>query len=518
MLSILALPSRRRWVTAAIGLGVQPGFNCIAVSQPLPAKQGRAMVKQISLPYRLHSSPLAWPLGAAPGFVIAAVVAERQGADRMPFIAGFDGQGRMLPGFPWLRGTPMQVTPGHALVMASPQGDLAAINVHGELRLRRDGRDISGGALGESLSLLAVAAVAVGNPVRSWLLLAADFRPHAGSRNALALLQGGRLGIGFPALLSGIPETQPPLVDSAGERAYMMLRSGQVDGFSLLDGRALPGFPTAPLDMPRPWGGFRLALAPQGTALFIASGSGALTRIELARGRAPTVGTVSTGGRQLAALAPLGGSMLAGWDAASGSLLTLDDQGRERHSMPLSQVYGDQAPFLLASGDDLAMVGAEANDTRARIDQAFAERAPAAGKAEVNAIAEEESQVRFGGPPRGSVQIAEAQSALRELKRGWLTRSLGLQKVDELLRAPAATRVTVVRGLSTAKPEPLAEDRIEGFTPQTGFQQCEHVLPVFWSDPRQASPTLLVGLNAAPRELPPGGAAALVRAYSLPER
>ena len=250
----------------------------------------------------------------------------------------------------------------------------------------------------------------------------------------------------------------------------------------------------------------------------IASGSGGLTRIELARGRAPTVGTVSTGGRQLAALAPLGGSMLAGWDAASGSLRTLDDQGRERHSLPLSQVYGDQAPFLLASGDDLAMVGAEANDTRARIDQAFAERAPAAGKAEVNAIAEEESQVRFGGPPRGSVQIAEAQSALRELKRGWLTRSLGLQKVDELLRAPAATRVTVVRGLSTAKPEPLAEDRIEGFTPQTGFQQCEHVLPVFWSDPRQASPTLLVGLNAAPRELPPGGAAALVRAYSLPAR
>ena len=129
MLSSLALPSRRRWVTAAIGLGVQPGFNCIALSQPLPAKQGRAMVKQISLPYRLHSSPLAWPLGAAPGFAIAAVVAERQGADRMPFIAGFDGQGRMLPGFPWLRGTPMQVTPGHALVMASPQGDLAAINV-----------------------------------------------------------------------------------------------------------------------------------------------------------------------------------------------------------------------------------------------------------------------------------------------------------------------------------------------------------------------------------------------------
>ena len=297
---------------------------------------------------------------------------------------------------------------------------------------------------------------------------------------------------GFPAELSGIPETQPPVVDPTGTRVYVMLRTGQVDGFDIRSGTRLPGFPTAlpAAPPPRPLGGYRAATA--GVGLLVVSGANHLMRI--VPGRPPR--TVMTGARRFEAIASTDGSLIVAWDSVSGGVALLTAEGGERGMHPLPQVFGTEAPFLAMADGNLALVGAETSDVRGRVDQLFEERANAAAKAEVMGIAEEEAQIRYGSAKPTGVDQAQAQADLRQLKKGWLERTYGLRAVEAMLRTAPATRITVVRGLGTERPGVLVDERIEGFAPQTGFDQCEHVLPVFWRDPRNGGSVLLVGLNS----------------------
>lgn len=477
------------------------------------------MVKSFPLPYPLYSSPLAWPIGAAPGFGFAVVLGDRRATETAGFVVGFDPSGRPLPGFPWLRSSPSSLAPGNSLVMATPRGDLLAIDLQGQARLLRDGHEAAAGPLNAALGLLAAAAVEIGSPAQAWVLLSRDMRPHGESRNAIAVLSQGRLLAGFPLALSGVPETQPPCVDAAGERAFVMLRTGQVDGFSLTRGQRLPGFPTAALSAPRPIGGFRLALSRDGGTALIASGALGLTRIDSANPRPAKPAVLQVGARALAALVADGRGGMVGWDAASGALVAFDLSGREQSALALAPVYGEVAPFLVASAGSIAVVGVESTDTRARVDQLFAERAPAPVKALLPELAAEEAQVRYGGVSRlNAAQQLEVQADLNSLKKGWLEKTYGLAVVDAALRVVAATRVSVVQVAPNQPLRLLLEDRIEGYSPDTGFSQCEHVLPVFWRDPRQPVSQLLVGLNAV--DLPPGKAApaspAQLRAYPLP--
>lgn len=479
------------------------------------------MVKNFPLPQRLFSSPVAWPIGGAGGYGLAVVLGERRAVETVAYVYAIDSSARLLPGFPWLREQPSALAPGNSVLAASARGELLALDLTGSLRVWRDGRDAaSGGMLSPSLSLLATAPVDVvgsNGSVRAQVLLARDMRPHGESLNAIGVLVQGRPGAGFPMALAGIPETQPPVVDAAGNRVFVVLRTGQVDGVSLADGIRLPGFPTAALSAPRPLGGFRLAMSADGASLFLANGGTDLIRIGIAGTVRPTITPLRLAGRRIGAVVPHGAGLMLGWDAASGDLVVFDPQGQQHGVLPLGQVYGDKAPLLALSaahgGEDLALVGAEATDPLQRVDQLFADRAPAAARTEVEGLAREEALLRYKTRELTAAQQLELRKELSQLKRGWLEREAGVGPVATLLRVAPATRVTVVRGFGRAAPRVLLEDRIEGHDSDTGFSQCEHVMPVFWRDSGRGAPLLFVGLNARDAKATPP---ASLRAYTLP--
>lgn len=510
---------RRRPLLAALAAAVGlPLFTHTAAGQTAPAPRGRVMVKSFSLPRRLFSSPVAWPSGAAPGFAMAVVLGEQRAVETVSFVHAIDAQGRQLGGTPWLRGEPTQIAPSNAVVNVSARGELLAIDLQGQARTLSEGRDGRSAPVSPALGLLSTAAVEVGKPVRAFVLLSRDFRPHGESRNALGLMSPeGRLASGFPAALSGIPETQPPVLDGAGQRAFVMLRTGQVDAFALATGDRLPGFPSAALDAPRPLGGFRLALTPDGSALLIATGAVELVRIDVGPGRKPAATVIRVAGRRIGAVATLANG-LVGWDAANGELFGFDAQGRERGKLATIANFGDTAPFLATTGGDVALVGIEASGGSGMVEQLFAERAPPKVKATVNDIAMEEARSKHGVKDLNPAQELELKEELYRMKKSWLEKTYGLGVVDSQLRTTPAVRVGLARGLDGGPGQWLVDERIEGFSPMTGFSQCEHVLPVFWRDPRQGGALwLLVGLNATDTlDGKPVAVPAQVRAYPLP--
>lgn len=476
------------------------------------------MVKNFPLPRRLFSSPVAWAAGAAPGFAMAVVVGQPQALEPESFVHAIDAQGRTLGGTPWLRAEPIQIAPGNGVIKVSDRGELLAIDVAGQARTWFEGRDGRSAPLSPALGLLATAAVEVGKPARAWVLLARDLRPHSESRNALGVLGAdGRLVPGFPVELSGIPETQPPAVDGSGQRAFVMLRTGQVDGYALATGARLPGFPTAALEVPRPIGGFRMALTADGNTLLIATGSTELQRIDLSPGRKPAATVIGVSGRRIGALAALAQGGLVGWDAGNGELFGFDAQGRERGKLPAIAAFGDVAPFLAVSGNDVALVGIESSGAGGKVEQLFADRAPPKVKAAVNDIAMEEARSKHRVKDLNAAQQLELKDELYRMKKSWLEKTYGLGVIDGQLRTTPAARVGLARGLDGGAPQWLVDERVERHSPVTGFSQCEHVLPVFWRDPRQGNQWLLVGLNATDAlngQSPP--VQAQLRAYPVP--
>ena len=509
---------RRRPLLAALTAAFSlPLFTHTAAGQTAPGSRGRVMVKNFPLPRRLFSSPVAWASGAAPGFALAVVLGEQRPVETVSFVHAIDAQGRSLAGTPWLRGEPTQIAPSNAVVTVSARGELLAIDLQGQARTLSEGRDGRSAPVSPALGLLSTAAVEVGKPARAFVLLSRDFRPHGESRNALGLMSpDGRLAAGFPAALAGIPETLPPVVDSAGQRAFVALRTGQVDGFALATGARLPGFPSAALDVPRPLGGFRIALTPDGNALLIATGATELVRIDIGPGRKPAATVIGVAGRRIGAVASLANG-LVGWDAANGEFFGFDAQGRERGKLAPGGTFGDTAPFLATAGGDVAVVGIEAASAGGKVEQLFAERAPPKVKAAVNEIALEEARGKHGVKELNPAQQLELNGELYRMKKSWLEKTYGLGVIDSQVRTTAAVRVGLARGLDSGPGQWLVDERIEAFSPMTGFSQCEHVLPVFWRDPRQGSMWLLVGLNATDTlDGKSAAVAAQVRAYPVP--
>jgi len=477
------------------------------------SNRGRPMVQDFPIPYRLFSAAMAWPVAPAPGTGFAAIVGERRGGETATFAMAYSAPGREARGFPWLRSREAEVAPGNAVLAASAQGSVAVIDMSGALRVMRDGREGRGPMLSPAVSLPAAPALPLDASAREWVVLTRDFRPHGESRNTLALFSPEKgLGAGFPALLSGIPETQSPALDAAGRRAYVALRTGQVDAISLADGTRPRGYPTAAVESPRPPGGFRLACSADGRFLYLATGS-ELLRIEAASGKTAPVRTAP--GRRWAGVLADGAHVVA-FDAASGRVVRLDAAGQETTSAAVKFGAVGAAPFMAVRGTDVALVGARGKDPTGRIEELFAQHAPQSEKARLEELALEEAHVRFRATKLTAAQQEAAKEDLVGLKRGWLERTLGLGRVEEMLRVEPATQVQVVRGLGSGTPAVVVDDLVAGFTPETGFSQCEHVLPVFWTDPRNGAAVLFVGLNAEPSGGKGAAFRALVRSYALP--
>jgi hypothetical protein len=505
-LSSAASSARRTWLLGAVAAGIAPLLMPVDAATDSRGKVS-LMIQLATLPYRLYSAPVAWAVPGTPGLSWAAVFGTRQGSTTVPFIAGFDGRNAPLPGFPWLRSLPMTIAPGHSLLAAAPNGQLAAIDVEGRLRLFGGGAEIGSPApISPILSVVATLPVPMGGRSEAMVLLSRDSRPHTESQNSIALMIGRQLAPGSPLPLSGIPETQPPVVDAQSSRVYVMLRTGQVDGFDLVTAKRLQGYPTpAPArDSARPPGGFRLALLGDGPQLLVTTGlQGQLQWLS-----GSTVRTLKTGVRRFEALVSVPGGVVA-WDAATGSLVMLDAAGQELGDLPLVPGFGAQAPQLVAHRGTVFAVGLEATDPAGRVDQLFAQSATADEQAEVVAIAEEENELRFGSRKPAGLHEPEARAGLTRLKKSWLERKYGLGPLSKAIHDRTSTRIVVALGFGNGRPEVVRDDSVPGFTPETGFQQCEHVLPVVWRDPQNGKAFLIVGLNETASEQ------SAVRIYAL---
>jgi hypothetical protein len=209
------------------------------------------------------------------------------------------------------------------------------------------------------------------------------------------------------------------------------------------------------------------------------------------------------------------GAYVVAFDAASGSVVRLDAAGQQSASAAV-KFAGGAAPFMAAHGPDVALVGARGKDPTGRIEELFAQHAPEKDKAELEELALEEAHVRFRTTKLSPAQQQAVNEDLVRMKRTWLQHTLGLARVEELLRVAPATQVQVVRGLASGAPAVVVDDLVAGFTPETGFSQCEHVLPVFWTDSRTNAAALFVGLNAESADGKAAPFRAVVRSYALP--
>lgn len=485
---------------------------------PLTLAGVPAVFTDVALPYRIYSSPAPWQADGNLGLAFALVVGKTAGAGTATAVDARLADGRQVAGFPKLSGEVMVVAPGNQVFGGGLNAAPVALDVHGHGRPLAHRHAMAGHS---TVGLLAAPALALGNrngAPAGYLLTGRDYQPHIDSRNALVLLDaGGHPVHGYPVALAGIPEALSPVVDATGERAWVMLFSGQVDGFRLQDGARLPGFPTPVPKSTRPPGGYRLALGPDGASLYVAQGGPSLLRID---GRSAGVAEMALPGAvRLTGLATVGDKLFV-LDEGRGRMLQLDGTGRELGGVDIAPAGGSRNVLLwkvaLGASDGLLLLSAPDLDQAARIKQLYFERAPQAEQRELAAFMADEAR-QYGAQALTAEQQGELEDEHLSLKRSWLEKSLGARPLASLLKPSPATRVQVI-SVSAAGLVTLLDDVVPGYTPNTGFSHSEQVFPALWADAGRTV-RLMVPLNAAAsRSEPTAYNRSLVRVYTLTSR
>ena len=505
---------KRRTLIAAVAAGA--GLSALAwpLRKPstAPSSKGIAMGQDIQIDGHIMSAPVAWRDKASGTWAFAVVVAQGVGAATRMQLDAFSLQGQRLAGFPRSTQGDAELAPGNQLFGGG--GDAPPLYIDRSGRVRR----LDGSAVGvpdlPAMALLASALAALptsrGSALRQ-VLLAADLQPMIeGSRNAMAMVnERGQAMVGHPLAMRAEPEPQSALIDPQGRAAWVMLRSGAVDGMNLEDGRRPAGFPVAGPVGNRPDAGFRLAASANGQLLVVALGTSELWRIDVQSGQGRKIPVPRA---QAITQVALAGGRLQALDEGTGQLLTLDDELRPVAALSLGRA-ADRAlhstALLPLPGADpglLLLAVPQANETE-MLRRLFEEKAPPAAKQEVLDMVTQRRRDLYGTRPLTAAEQADLDKDPPMLQRSWLNKHIGMDATSRAISVPTQCLVVVLR--SKGGNWTLAtQDRIDGATPDTGFRLAPSLMPAMVPAGKPAG-SLLLPLNAADRR------AGLVRIYAL---
>jgi len=456
---------------------------------------GRQVYTDVKLPYRIYSAPSPWAdNGGSWAFAIVAASKNSHGPTELATeVDAYHGDGRHVMGYPVLAGKVMAVAPGNQLLGGNKEFPPSVVAIDGTWRALHRFNASNGVGGHPSLGLMAGPPLALGSPVASYVCIGRNYQPYIESRNELLVLQsGGTPHPGYPVALAGEAENRPPVIDAKGERVWVMLESGQVDGFLLANGARLGGFPTETPRLPRPTGGFRLVAHPGGNLLFVATGGPTLLRVDSQTGALNPLPL--TQAQRITGLAWFNGQLVV-FDEGRGKLVALDDKGIETASFGLTAPGALQNVALMPlTGNALLVESAPRVDYHARVEQMFREQAPPSEQARLAALAEKEAKARFRTVNLSPAQTQDMERDLLSLKDGWLEKKYGLFEMNRMLKADAATRIQVVMATPSGWTIAL-DDTISGHTPETGFHGSEMVYPVVWNN-TSGETLLLVPVNS----------------------
>jgi hypothetical protein len=510
---------------ALLGLGLAAG---LAYGKQERGKQVQ-LITEISLSQRIFSSPVLWR-PAGPGAFAVAVVTGGPGAEGEPFTAvdAYGADGQRLPGFPKLRSAPYEVAPANQVAALPPAGGdgegLLVVGLDGRLRLfsPEHPEPVISPAGDEVHGMLVTPPLPLPDPAGGaprLALLSHDFRPRSEGRDALDLLDlEGRSLPGFPLRLAAAPEAQPPLLDAPQGRLFLLGGAGEVLAFGP-DGASLAGFPTPPLVAIRPDVGLRLAMTGQGETLWASRGDASLSRIDPQGGGLGLVPVPQA--QRLTGLAGVGARLYA-VDEGPGLLLRLDPQGQPQASLPLGLAPGSRNHWLgalPARGGEatwLVLVSSTEADPDERIEALFDLQAPPAAKERLQQRLAQDAQRQFQTQEPTQAQREELRQGAVMMKKSYLRKHLGDERMTELLGLEAVTHIQAVLDDGT-KMRLVLQEQVRRFTPKTGFSFAPLALPVLRTEANGEAAILAVPLNySEPAADPAEENQSLLRLYRLP--
>jgi hypothetical protein len=308
----------------------------------------------------------------------------------------------------------------------------------------------------------------------------------------------------------------PPLLDLPGGRVYVLLQTGAVDGFTLVGGTPLRGFPAPSPDGDLPPFGYRAALYSPWNALVMTQADGRLRRIALEGGVVSHI-TVPNA-RRLSGVAVSGGRLYA-VDDASGTLLRLNADGQVTATLPLNRPAGCQCYYLEAVGrpgtDSVALflASSQSNSPNSRVAPIFEEHATPQIRAQIKELSDLEAQRRFHTLQLSPAQRKEIDDSVTMMKRSYLQNTLGYDKTASLLADEALVLVQAVTDNGAGMKLSL-DDAITGYSPETGTGVSPAVYPVVHASADGL--TLVVPLNHESGDRPQDEYQSLIRIYRLP--
>jgi hypothetical protein len=328
----------------------------------------------------------------------------------------------------------------------------------------------------------------------------------------------GRSHAGFPANLTAAAELHRPILDSTLGRVFVLLESGQVEAFELQTGARPKGFPTAPISTEVESGVRHMTLLHGANALLVTTGAGGLVRIDAASGATTTIAVADA--KRLSGLDSAGERVYA-VDEATGKLLVLDAGGQVLGAVglnlpPAARLYALQAVSTGKPGSTcIFVVASPPRDPDTRVAPLYQQHSTPADRQKLNEIAEKIALRRFGTSKLDPEQRAEKDRNITQMQRGFLENLLGASRLAALLAEEPQTLVRAVIDTGGAL-ELALEDRIAGYTPETGFLPSPAVFPALLVEAGGHTLTLVVPVNATQRTAdgrdPTRG---LVRLYQL---
>jgi hypothetical protein len=478
---------------------------------------------EIQLDFKILSTPVIW--GGKSWSIAVVGGKEQEDGDKSTAVYAYGANGKLVSGFPVLQRTPFLIPPASQIGVADFKGDgiaqLVVVDIDGRILTFDSGRISSDADLTarpiHSLQTWPPSRVKTGDVSADRILLVSrDFKPKANSQNGVDLVNAKGISLpGYPQALSGTPELHPPLMDMPAKRFYVMLQTGEVDGFDLISGRRLSGFPSSPLVSDTPDYGYRAVLCQAWKSIMVAYGGNSLWRIDLNNGRATHLNLPKI---QRVTGITMRDNNLYVLEEASGELYKLDGNGGIRSRLllglsPTSRNYYFTAADQPGSKNNYIVIASTSSDNPdAKIASVFEQYATAEIKKKINQLAEDESIRRFNTLQLNLVQRKEIAHSIQMMQRGYLQTTLGFDKTDALLAGEAVTRIQVAVDENNNM-RLLLDDAIKGYTPETGFSYSDMIFPVTQSD--STGVNIIIPLNGERKKDPLDEYRSLIRIYRL---
>jgi hypothetical protein len=334
-------------------------------------------------------------------------------------------------------------------------------------------------------------------PPHPVVLLSRDMRPKMDVLNQIDILSAQGVSLpGFPQALGVQPAEHPPVHDQDGQRLFILLSDGHIDGFDLLKAKRLAGFPSLTPQAP---GVYRkLAYERQQQQLLVVDGTEAVWKINPQNAKASRV--TLEGAKRLKGIATHQGLVYL-YDQGSQRLRVFNtaNQLQSEHRLSDRDVHQDfhaMDLFPLGHGELLIfLLTAHQTDHWARVEHMWQLYGTEEEDKKNKQIMTEFITERFSGKPIPPDKQKELNQDMLEFKQESLRRILGESKYQALYHQKRQSKITVL-SLKNKQFTEIENKEIAHYGPETGAGYTNHVFPTLLRTAKQQL-VYLVPLNYA---------------------